>query len=86
MIIVLAIILFFSFNQKTSSARINGERQLKNILICEGDSLWSIAKEYHTELDGSLNDYIAEIRTANNLSSNVVHSGTYVIIPYYQLT
>lgn len=84
-LIILLIILFFVLYSpaKSTSAQIDGEKSVKNVLVCEGDSLWSIAKENYTELDGSLSDYVNEIRMTNQMSSDAVRVGTYLIVPYY---
>lgn len=58
-------------------------RCVTSICIDEGETLWSIASEYHTAGEGSLNDYIETIKQTNHLSSDRIHSGGYLVIPYY---
>ena len=54
-----------------------------SITIQEGDSLWSIAEEYKTEHYDSTQDYIDELVVLNNLSSETIHAGQYLMIIYY---
>lgn len=84
LIAIFAILFLMIYSPtKTTSAQIEGQKSVKTVLVCEGDSLWSIAQENYTELDGSLQEYIAEIRTTNQMTSDAVRVGTYLVIPYY---
>lgn len=56
---------------------------VKSIKIQEGDSLWSIATEYYTEEYASIQEYINEIKSSNNLYEDTIHTGNFLIIPYY---
>lgn len=58
-------------------------RSVTSICIHEGETLWSIASEYYTAGEGSLNDYIETIKQTNHLSSDRIRSGGYLVIPYY---
>lgn len=51
--------------------------------IENGDTIWDIAKENITEEYDSINDYIKEIKQCNNLSSDRITAGHYLLIPYY---
>ncbi len=82
--IFLAGVLLFHNDQDTSSAHADGKKNVKSVLICRGDTLWSIAKEYHTDLNGELHDYIEEIRTVNKLQSHNIHMGNYILVPYFE--
>ncbi|MDO5519315.1 MAG: LysM peptidoglycan-binding domain-containing protein [bacterium] len=59
------------------------EQQVKSIQIQEGDSLWSIAKEHYSNDYTSIEQYIEDIKQCNNISSDTIHAGKYLIIPYY---
>ena len=84
LIAILAIIFLMIFSPtKTTSAQIEGKKSVKTVLVCEGDSLWSIAQDNYTELDGSLQEYMAEIRATNQMTSDAVRVGSYLVIPYY---
>lgn len=82
--VFVASFLFWGNDKATSSAHINAERYVKSVLICSGDTLWSIASEYYTELDGELEDYIEEIKLANRLETPTIHAGNYILIPYFE--
>ena len=84
LIAILAIVFLMIFSTtKTTSAQIEGKKSVKTVLVCEGDSLWSIAQDNYTELDGSLQEYMAEIRATNQMTSDAVRVGSYLVIPYY---
>ena len=61
--------------------------QSKVVEIKDGDSLWSIAKENmdNTNDSGFINiyQYIHEIKRCNNMKSNQVNAGCYLMVPYY---
>lgn len=80
-IIVLASLVPPIVNASTS--RPERTMQVKSIEIQDGDSLWSIAKQYYTDEYASLSDYIEEIKESNNMSEDTIHTGNYIIIPYY---
>ena len=52
-------------------------------MIKDNDTLWSIAEEYYTSEYKDINHYIDVIMKANNLSDTTIHSGNFLIIPYY---
>lgn len=84
LITILAIVFLMIFSPtKTTSAQIEGKKSVKTVLVCEGDSLWNIAQDNYTELDGSLQEYMAEIRATNQMTSDAVRVGSYLVIPYY---
>lgn len=56
---------------------------VSSILIEEGDTLWGLATEYYTEEFESINQYIEEIKKSNGILSDTIHTGEYIIIPYY---
>ena len=54
----------------------------KSIIIEQGDSLWSIAKEYACD---DTYAYIKEIKQLNGLTSETIHAGQHLIIAYYDV-
>ena len=54
-----------------------------SISIQAGDTLWSIAEEYQTEEYATLKEYVREIKYCNNLFSDRITEGKYLLIPYY---
>ncbi len=53
-----------------------------SIMVESGDTLWSIASEYHSE-DVSIEDYMYEVQQLNGLTDGQLHQGAYITIPYY---
>ena len=63
--------------------------QYKVVEIKAGDSLWSIPKENMSdELNHSgftdIYQYIHEIKKCNNMKSNQINAGCYLMVPYYK--
>ena len=82
-----ALFLFVLFVMpERSAAAGNGSASSYRIIsveIEEGDSLWSIATEYYTDEFSSIRDYITEIKRMNNLSSDMLYAGGYLLVPQY---
>lgn len=47
------------------------------------DTLWTIANEYMTEEYSSIDAYIKEVKSINNLTSDKINRGASLIVPYY---
>lgn len=84
---VLIVVLFFSvlFITKTVTAQRNTSRikRVASIEIKEGDTLWSIASDYVTDEYKDLHDYIDEIKNSNGMATDEIHTGNFIIVPYY---
>lgn len=80
--------IFPSFkNQKvTAQAATSRDKYFTSIMIESGDTLWSIANENMTEEYASVQDYIDEVKTINNLHEDYITAGCYIVIPYYAET
>lgn len=59
------------------------EKMITSVRIEKGDTLWSIASEYITDEYDNINSYISEIKKTNRLSSDIIHEGCYILVPYY---
>ncbi len=59
------------------------EKTVVSIKIEKGDTLWGIASDYITEEYKDIQSYIDEIMRSNGLTSDVIHEGRYIIVPYY---
>lgn len=85
--IILALLILFSlyFFSKTVTAQRDGERAkiVTSIEVKKGDTLWSIASRYITDEYDDINDYIDELKDSNGLTSDTIHAGSYIIVPYY---
>ena len=51
--------------------------------IQPGDTLTSIAQEHTVNSNVSVNEYIAEVKKNNNLTTDKITSGNYLVISYY---
>ncbi len=58
-------------------------KTFQSVEIKAGDTLWSIAAKYYTEEYKSIQNYIEVIKESNSLKSDTIHSGCYLIVPYY---
>jgi hypothetical protein len=59
------------------------EKTVVSIKIEKGDTLWSIASEHITDEYNDIHTYIKEIMKSNGLTSDTIHEGRYIIVPYY---
>lgn len=80
---LLLISLCINFIPTTVKAETCEPTSYESVLINNGDTLWSIAKEYNTS-DISTNDYIDEIKTINGLTGDSINGGNYILIPVYE--
>ena len=87
LLIACSIILSLSIisTKVTAQRAINREKYVTSVKIEKGDSLWSIASQYFTEEYDDMNSYIDEIKYSNGLTSEVIHEGSYIIVPYYSV-
>lgn len=58
-------------------------KTIETIQIASGDTIWDLAKQYYTKECGDFKGYVAEIKKSNGLTSDKIHTGNYLIIPYY---
>ncbi|CRZ34394.1 LysM domain-containing protein [Herbinix hemicellulosilytica] len=84
-IIIIIIILTVLFTTKTATATNSNKRvkQVTSVQIQNGDTLWSIASRYMSCEYKDLNEYVEEIMLSNGLTSEKIHAGNYIIVPYY---
>ena len=59
-------------------------RYYKSIQVQPGDSLWSIAQAYRTEEFPSIYSYIQEIYELNELQSETIWAGSYLMVICYR--
>lgn len=74
---ILFVLLSFLCNMLTSKVFSHTLPEYKEIVISEGDTLWSIA----SNLDGNINENIYEIKKINNLKTSYIYAGQEIIIP-----
>ena len=85
---LLSVCFFLYFGDRVLKAQESAnDIQYKVVEIKNGDSLWSIAKENmdNTNDSGFINiyQYIHEIKRCNNMKSNQINAGCYLMVPYY---
>ncbi len=59
------------------------EKYFMCIDIEADDTLWTIAEEYMSEEYSSVEEYIDEVKSINNLTGDKIYSGATLVIPYY---
>ena len=59
------------------------EKYYTSVYIEEGDTIWGIAKKYMTKEYRSIRSYVKEIKECNNLYSDDITAGCYLLVPYY---
>ena len=68
----------------TQAAARGTQTTYESICISSGDSLWSIAQEYsNVEMYADYDAYISEVKQLNHMTGEDIHSGQYLIVPYY---
>lgn len=65
--------VFFTTYAKATDSVV--EKYYTQIMVEEGDSLWSIAMEYMPADYDDINDYIKEIKRLNHISGDIVMAG-----------
>ena len=63
----------------TQGAQRGTQTAYESIRISGGDSLWSIAREYRG-LENTA-DFVEELKVLNNLSSDRIQTGSYILVP-----
>lgn len=66
-----------------ASAEHTSFKYYTSIQIKQGDTLWSIATDYISPEYDNIQTYIAEVKELNQLGHDDIHSGHYLMIPYY---
>ena len=80
----LTMIMVFSHSLMTNAneRRSSGDRIYSSILIKDGDTLWSIADEYKPD-EVSTKAYIQSLKDINQIKSDMITSGNYLIVYDY---
>lgn len=59
-------------------------KQYKSVMVERDDCLWDIADRYMGRGYSDKRVYIEEVRQINNLTSDELHFGSYLCVPYYE--
>ncbi|MGN0155573.1 MAG: LysM peptidoglycan-binding domain-containing protein [Lachnospiraceae bacterium] len=87
--LTVGVIVFFSIfiiggmRMVQADESIEYDKSFMSIEIENGDTLTSIAREYAVS-EAEYTDYIAEVKSINNLKSDTIHAGCYLMIPVYE--
>lgn len=86
-VLLLSILILLSVFIISNKADAQGNKSriklVKTIEIQEGDTLWNIASQYKSDEYSDIRVYINEIKKSNNIYSDEIYSGNYIIVPYY---
>lgn len=82
--IMVLLVIHFSNRVNANDMEVQRTKYYTGIQVEEGDSLWSIAKEYISEEYDDIQEYIDEVKRVNQLKSDRIYVGKYLIIPYYE--
>lgn len=84
-IMVAATISFLSFSTEANDMEHQPSyKYYKSIEISKGDTLWSIASaNFDADHYKDMNEYVAEVKRLNALTSDNIVIGSHIIVPYY---
>lgn len=83
-IVILFLGLFIlGTSNKHAGATTHNIKYFTCINVEQDDTLWSIAKTYMSSEYTSINDYIDEVKSINNLSTDKIYYGASLVVPYY---
>lgn len=74
---------FVKAGDNSVNAGVSYDKYYKCIALEYGDTLWGIAAEYKGSHYESTYDYIDEVIAINHLTTDKIHAGQYLTIPYY---
>lgn len=90
-LVVLGIILIIGLSLSYHAIRSNANTDIEEIeykyftsvSVNYGETLWIIAEKYADNHYKNIEAYISELMKINNLSSDEIKAGQYLIVPYY---
>ena len=83
-VITLSILLISFSTEANDRVHQPSCKYYKSIEITNGDTLWSIANDhFDSAYYKNTREYVSEIKKVNNLTSEKIVAGSYIIIPYY---
>lgn len=83
-LILICVFTFKSFTSKAVEETDVTYKYFKSFEVSNGDTLWSIAKEYidYSYYD-DINEYIEEVVSINHLADDTIMYGQCIVIPYF---
>lgn len=83
--LLLAFFFIFGSHAAAEAGDLNDMKSYESVLVKDGDTLCSIATFYAKEYSHYTNrEYMDAIIALNNLSSEYIHSGDYILLPRYR--
>jgi len=84
--VVIAVLIIGSraIHVSASNSRPAPKKHYISYEVQPGDSLWSLAEERCFGEDCSINEYIAEVKKVNRMSSDRIISGTRLFLIYFE--
>lgn len=70
-------------SSQSEAAQNESYKYYTSVEIERGDTLWNIAEQYITPEYASVQAYVDEIKEVNNLGDDEIHSGQYIMVPYF---
>ena len=83
-VLIMSMLIFEKNDSLKTSAHSDRELYYKSVLVEDGDTIWSIAKENMTEEWPSVQAYVNAIMKLNQKDSDSIYAGMYLSIPYYR--
>lgn len=81
--VIFILFLLLAPTDVTAQKLRDSRKEIVSVQINKGDTLWSIASRYMTDDYKDMNSYIDEIKETNGLSSDMIHEGGYIVVPYF---
>lgn len=72
------------FNSNDVKAESGRTLTCTRVMVEDNDTLWELASRFYSEEYGSIYNHIDAIKKTNDLASDTIKSGYYIIIPHYQ--
>ena len=89
-ILSLTIIIFIGISFKNGGQRANASSEgtivYTSVLVEKGDTLSSLANRYYSSYSGTRDAFISTICKINNIDSDDITAGEYIIIPLSDLS
>ena len=84
-LLVTSVLIFICMTSRANASNAVAARDMKvkSIEILPGDTLWEIASANYSDEFGSIKNYVKKIKESNQLKTDSIHTGMYLIIPYY---
>lgn len=82
LILAAALILCLSFAFNAFGDTI-GKEQIVEVTVSDGDTLWSLIKEYNSAYCGDMNKAVYTVQQLNDLNSACIYQGQTIKIPIF---